>query len=495
MDRGFHMPVMAVLATTLFSTSIAVGQIDSHRARKTTPGIAGIGVSPRPSVRGQTPKISADPPFSSTVIIYYNASKKQGSTSVDAGNDGANQKKETIKVRASNAGQNLSSRISGRASGELQPLVIYYRAYGPQFVSTPSGARSEPKVKTEALARTTKTFHPLNAEPTSLSSFAAIGLRKTISEPNMDAVVPSKAEIKAVSSDRDVEDIIEASPVKSATIPAPITSTDTSIDLSAKLPESVPVSAPRDLPTDRNMPAATQPESEAVGRNIVSTEALDFNNSAVQLALNHQYTEAQALLRRAIDTQPSVARFHRNMSILYEKMNLIDKALASARTAEQLSPSDPFIVEQRCVLELEAGEPASAVVCYEKLNSIRPLDELSRTYLGIAMFKTGKVDESIALLEQAANSKPPLAAAINALGVAYFRKKRINDAAAAFKRSVEAAPDVPESRYNLAIAQLSLRNREGAISQYNILKEGSPEFAARLYEILFRDKIVVVPRN
>jgi len=147
------------------------------------------------------------------------------------------------------------------------------------------------------------------------------------------------------------------------------------------------------------------------------------------------------------------------------------------------------------MLEFEEVDPATALGCFQKLNAMGPIDGLAQTYFGIALFRAGKVDESTSVLEKAANATPPLPIAINALGVAYYAKKRFKEAAALFKNAVEVAPDMLVSRYNLALVQLLLRNKAGAISQYNILKVENPELAAQLYTTMFSDKIVVVPKN
>lgn len=226
-----------------------------------------------------------------------------------------------------------------------------------------------------------------------------------------------------------------------------------------------------------------------------SMDAVDLNNSAVQLTSENHFVEARTLLQRAIEAQPNIANFHRNLSIVFESLKMTDEALASARTAEKLSPKDPSIVDHLCALELDKGNSTAALGCYERLNSIQPLDGLAHTYYAIALLGSGRLDESIEVLEKLVKTTPPIPLAVNSLGMAYYNKKRLTDAAAAFKNAVELAPEMFEYRYNLAITHLSLRNKAGAISQYNILKVGNPELADRLFRILFRDKIVVVPKN
>jgi tetratricopeptide (TPR) repeat protein len=204
------------------------------------------------------------------------------------------------------------------------------------------------------------------------------------------------------------------------------------------------------------------------------------------------YEGAKTLLDQAIVAQPNVAKFHRNLSIVLERMHKIDEALTSARTAADLAPADPLVLDQLCTLELEKKNTATALACYEKLKAIEPLDDLSQTYYALALFESGKADESLTILERIAQTTAPPMDALNALGVVYYTKKRLKDAVAAFKSAVEMSPEQYELRYNLAVAELARQNRAAAISQYNILKTGDPRLANKLYRMIFSDKLLSV---
>jgi tetratricopeptide (TPR) repeat protein len=228
------------------------------------------------------------------------------------------------------------------------------------------------------------------------------------------------------------------------------------------------------------------------GSTTKPNSVVEMNNRAVRLTLESNYSEAEILLEKAIKEDPAVAKFHRNLSIVLEKLNRFDEALESARTAAKLDPTNPAILDQLCLLELAKGTPSAAVECYEKLDSVQSLGTNMQAYYGMALFRVGKVDESLATLERAAKSTPPVASVLNALGVVYFTKKRYDEAAAAFKNAVEADPDLSELRFNLAIAELACKNKPAALSQYNILKKDNSNLADQLFHALFSDKVVNV---
>jgi len=268
-------------------------------------------------------------------------------------------------------------------------------------------------------------------------------------------------------------------------------------DLTFERPVGKPI-APSDVAVSSMMPTTATTTEEATSGSPSASEtgsvdAVELNNSAVHLTLEHKFAEAQALLERAIQAEPTSAKFHRNLSVLFERMKKLDEALASARTAEKLAPNDPTVLDQLCLLELVAGNNAAvAVGCFEKLKSIEPLDDMSQAHYGLALFRTGKEKESIAILEQVARSTPANAEAMHVLGVVYYQSKRFDDAAEALKTAVEIAPDQLEIRFNLAVVQLARRNRAAAISQYNIIKAGDANLADRLYRMLNSDNVLSV---
>jgi Tfp pilus assembly protein PilF len=236
--------------------------------------------------------------------------------------------------------------------------------------------------------------------------------------------------------------------------------------------------------------ADTGPTSGAVKLVKLPENVVDLNNTAVQRTLEYNYAEAETLLLQAIKEQPNVAKFYRNLSIVYEKMKRIDDALASARIGVKLAPSEPSILEQLCALEVVAKNAGNGLSCYEKLKAIEPLDVLGQTYYGVALFESGRPDEALGILEKAAQTTPQFSDALNALGVIYYAQKRLKDAIAAFKSAVEASPDQSGARYNLAVAELANRNKAAAISQYNIIKSVDARLADQLYRIIYGDKLL-----
>lgn len=221
--------------------------------------------------------------------------------------------------------------------------------------------------------------------------------------------------------------------------------------------------------------------------------SFSLNNLGVSLANAGQYDQAAKILIQATELTPGLYQAHRNLSIVYDALKRPMEALIAARRAVEVAPNEPNALIQWCEVSLAFSTTANeAASCYKRLESISPLDTESTGLYGLALYKAGKFDDAILLLEKACvgpNENPNF---LNALGLAHFAKKRYQKAAGYFKQSVEIDPDRGAFRFNLGIAQIANRNRAGALSQYRLLKDGNPKLAERLYRLLYRNMLVSV---
>ncbi|PYT01340.1 MAG: hypothetical protein DMF63_00365 [Acidobacteria bacterium] len=256
--------------------------------------------------------------------------------------------------------------------------------------------------------------------------------------------------------------------------------------------ETKPVTANALDASPSTVPATESKSTSETSSTVISasSNAVALNNSAIQLIRESRFEEASEQLRRAIDAKPDAYKLHRNLSIVYERLNKLDDALKSAEAAMKLAPGEPSAVMQLCSVQLQVQKYSEALHCYENLRKLGPLDTVSQTSYGVALLRSGETRNAIAVLEKVAATVPLTSQTLNALGVAYFDDKRFADAVSAFKKAVEVDPDQHGLRFNLAIAYLSKGNKEGALSQYRILKESDARLAEQLYLILFRDKVV-----
>ena len=80
------------------------------------------------------------------------------------------------------------------------------------------------------------------------------------------------------------------------------------------------------------------------------------------------------------------------------------------------------------------------------------MNELSALQLGLEALKSGKIDEAIQYLEQAATATPDDPKALDLLGVAYAEKGLYSRAVGAFEAAIKLHPMSASLHYNLAQA-------------------------------------------
>jgi Flp pilus assembly protein TadD len=111
---------------------------------------------------------------------------------------------------------------------------------------------------------------------------------------------------------------------------------------------------------------------------------------------------------------------------------------------------------------------------------------------GEALIMNGDAARAELALLRVVQVSPQMAPAHNALGMAQFKQNHYKDAVDSFREAIRLVPDESRYRFNMAIADMAMRNREGALSQYNLLKQSNPKLAGQLYNMMFADKVLVV---
>lgn len=244
--------------------------------------------------------------------------------------------------------------------------------------------------------------------------------------------------------------------------------------------------------------APTTPTTAVSVKTSISAENLAtvLNNEATGYARSGQYEKALAELRRATELDPGSDTILVNLSVVLDHLKQWDESREVARKAVELAPENIRARSQLCELSLATGRSQDAVTCYGRLETkIGHLDNDALAKYGFALMRTNQMDRARQYLEEVVRNNSFNVAAANALGVIYFNQKNYKEAAAVFKRASETEPRRAEVRYNLGITQLKLRNKPGAISQYNMLLELSPETAKKLYRSIYADKVLFIGDN
>jgi tetratricopeptide (TPR) repeat protein len=97
--------------------------------------------------------------------------------------------------------------------------------------------------------------------------------------------------------------------------------------------------------------------------------------------------------------------------------------------------------------------------------------------LGIALLKTGNVDEAMVHYQMALEINPDFAEAHNNLGNFLFQKGSVDEAIVHYQKALEINPDYAEAHYNLGYALLKMGNVDEAIAHLQKALQINPDYA------------------
>ena len=123
------------------------------------------------------------------------------------------------------------------------------------------------------------------------------------------------------------------------------------------------------------------------------------------------------------------------------------------------------------------------ILAYKRAVSLRPDHINAFEQLGLAYFKQKRYADALAAFEQLKIYKPD-AKTYNYLGECFFELGKIEESIAALNNAVGYNPDFDKARYNLGRAYLKNGDRDSAQIQYEFLKSSQSDWADRLYVLL-----------
>ena len=223
-------------------------------------------------------------------------------------------------------------------------------------------------------------------------------------------------------------------------------------------------------------------------------DPITLNNLSVAYAAAGQLDKAleAALSSVEIDRASAVARV--NLAAVYDRLGQTEQARAQAAVAAELDPNSARARGFLCELELVLGRASESAECYRKLIAAFSEQYDFQLKFSIALLKAGELSEARGILEGMRTTHEGDIRVMNTLANVYFRMKEYEKSAAVLKEAVELEPEEPRLRFNLGMSYISTKNRAAALSQYNLIKESSPELAGKLYRSLFQKYILDVKK-
>lgn len=194
---------------------------------------------------------------------------------------------------------------------------------------------------------------------------------------------------------------------------------------------------------------------------------------------NHEFENALAQLRPALQASPESARLWAMQGTAYSGAGDKKQALASFHRALQISPDYLPALHGAAQIEYEAGN-ARAVPLLERILRLQPSDSTGHGMLAVVEYQHGNCKHAVPHFEKADALFDSQPNALNAYGICLVRLRQFDQAVDVFKRVIALQHDDREARHVLASVQLMDRKPEDAIRTLQPLLAASTPSAATL---------------
>ena len=237
--------------------------------------------------------------------------------------------------------------------------------------------------------------------------------------------------------------------------------------------------------------------SKALAADPKSAAAL-YGLGKVEL-IQHQFPEALKNFKQALELEPKASSIHYQLAMTYRGLGDLPHMQEELKLRGQDEPTinDPNLdqvnlLKQGKVELLDRGSKAfregrldDAVAVYRQMVELYPSDPIIRTYLGVALAKSGERKEALEQYQIALQLNPNNATVNYSMGVLFIALGRESDAIAHFREAVRIDPNLGEAHFQLANLLMREHQDKEAELEYAAVVSIDPQNAfARLMQAM-----------
>ena len=201
-----------------------------------------------------------------------------------------------------------------------------------------------------------------------------------------------------------------------------------------------------------------------------------------------QSADAVNAFRQPIEADPDNIEAHFLLAMYYNSIEQYDQAVASLLEVVRIDPAN---AQGRFELGQAYGRldrKEEAVHAYESLLTYQPDYVPALFSLGVALTGLGRFDEAESMLLKAAALEPNNAAIYYHLGLVYHHLDRPADEVQALLTAIRSNPRMAAAHFQLGLAFIGMGRHNRALSEYEILKNLSPEAADILFKEIYPEE-------
>ena len=222
-----------------------------------------------------------------------------------------------------------------------------------------------------------------------------------------------------------------------------------------------------------------------------------------------KFDQALELLHTALQETPSNGELWAMQGTAYAGQGRTKEALTSFRKALEISPDNIPALHGAIQIEYDNGD-AAAIPLLQHLLKLRPAESMSHAMLAVLEYQQGKCSSAVVHFEKADSLFDQQLPALHAYATCLVRLRRLDAAADVFQRALSLNPSDQRERHLLACLQLMIKKPEDALQTLAPLlagdhvDAGTLELASGAYEDThntdkavdsLRQAILLDPRN
>ncbi|NUM55943.1 MAG: tetratricopeptide repeat protein [Candidatus Hydrogenedentes bacterium] len=192
------------------------------------------------------------------------------------------------------------------------------------------------------------------------------------------------------------------------------------------------------------------------------------------------WKNTETLWARAVAVNPNHERAQRNLGAVYFERKEYAKAVPHFEVAAALNPDDPRAFHNLGIAQMRLGNTGAALDALARASAIDPQNVDTRNAIGICLIQLNRDAEAVRVLMEANRSgtgDAVLAADIAAnLGVALWKSGRVDDAIDVLKQAIGQYPDDAKLRNILGIVFNAKGRRDDAMKEFREALRIDPSF-------------------
>jgi len=192
---------------------------------------------------------------------------------------------------------------------------------------------------------------------------------------------------------------------------------------------------------------------------------------------SNQLDKAETAFRTSVELRPSLTAGYARLAGLYTQSNRGPQAIDEMELGLEHNPDDVSLMMMKGVLLQSEGDPDAARTTYESLLEIDPRHAAAANNLAYLYGEDGRLDEALEWAEVAREGNADSPDIADTLGWILYRRETYGRSLALIKEAAASRPDNAEIRYHLGLAHHKNGDFQETIETLTQALEMDPDFA------------------